>query len=345
MRLTPYAEIVRHRLLPEPGAIAATLGQQVSPEDIVARGTLPGRIVVLDLTAELGLPTERVARTLRVHPGQEVAAQALVARRRGWTLVRREVRAPLAGSVLGVEEGCLLLQAAPQELAVRAHLPGQVSAMLERGVAIRTAGALVQAAWGSGGERSGVLAVMAAAPGDALTWRQVGRRYRGAILVGGTLSDWRVLLRARQFGLAGLVLGSLHPNLRPLCEQLDLPVLVTEGMGQAPMAEPVFALLRQHHGRQAAIAGAMQATGEGRELIIPLPAVQLSRALVTVRRAEVGLRVRLTRSPYLGIVGEIVALPTAPQATEAGSLAEGAEVRLADGRRLFIPWVNLEILG
>ena len=181
-------------------------------------------------------------------------------------------------------------------------------------------------------------------PGDVLTWEQVGLRYRGTILVGGILRDPRVLYRARQFRIHGLIVGSMLSSLRPICEKLRVPLVITEGMGHIPMAEPVFDLLRSHHGRPAVISGSARNGSSGPELIVPVRADAQATSLVVARPVDVGMRVRLTQAPYLGTVGRILALPAIPQETPIGTRAAGAEVRLPDGRRVFVPYVNMESL-
>jgi len=341
---SPSSEIVRRRLLPIPGEVLVHVGDRVQADDIVAKTKLPGGLHVIDLAQALKVSVHKVRRYVCVQEGQEIAKGDLLAAIRYLGLTRRAVRAPFAGTVQRVDEGYLFLRRHPQNYLLRAYLPGRViEEYPHQGVAIRTIGALIRGIWGSGGETQGILVTMVDGPNKPLTWRQVSLRYRGTILVGGTLADPRVLLRARQFHLHGLVLGSIAPQLRSLCERISLPVIVTEGMGYIPMAEPIFALLRSLHGHIAVLSGRGEGQDNGPELIIPLPSQEASEEKSPAW--EKGVLVRITRPPFLGLVGEIVSLPPAPQETSIGIEAEGAEVRLPDGRRLFVPFVNLELLG
>jgi hypothetical protein len=67
-------------------------------------------------------------------------------------------------------------------------------------------------------------------------------------------------------------------------------------------------------------------------------------ALMVVRPLEVGARVRLARPPYVGAMGQVVAVPALSQETPIGTRVAGAEVRLEDGRKVFAPYVNMELL-
>jgi hypothetical protein len=335
-------------MLPAAGRVLVSVGDRVQPHQVVAEAPLAGQLVVVDIAQALHTDPEKAMRSICVQAGQQVTPDTVLASR--WRGLRRvQARTPHSGEVAGIHEGCLFIQEHPQTLSLRAALPGQVVEVFPgRGVAIRSSGALLRGAWGVGGERAGMLLVPANSPDEPLTWQHVELAHRGAILVGGVLSDHRTLFRARQFRVGGLVFGSIHPNLRPLCERLALPVIVTEGMGRIPMASAIFEHLRRCRGRMALIAASPSATSGPwvePELVIPFPLHPGSTAIALARPVQVGVRVRLTRPPYLGLVAEIAELPPMPQKTSAGALAQGARVRLPDGQRLFVPLVNLEVIG
>ena len=342
----PLTQIVRRRLLATPGEVLVRVGDRVQPDDLVARAPVQGPLVAIDVAESLGISVRTVARCVQVAKGQIVApGEMLASARRLWGC--REVTAPFEAVVQGIADGRIFLRRTNCFLTLRAYLGGEViEEYPHRGVAIRTFGALVRGIWGAGGEQQGIITTMASRPDDPLTWDRVGLHYRNAIIVGGILEDPRVLLRARQFQVHGLLVGSIAPALKPLAEQLELPIVVTEGMGRIPMAEPILEALRSYHGRPAVISGSDCDGCSGPEIIVSLPSQASSQAntLIIVRPIQVGARVRLTRPPYLGAIGQVVALPAMPQETAVGARAEGAEVRLADGRKVFIPHVNIELL-
>lgn len=349
-RFAPLTRIVRHRLLPTPGEVLVHVGDVVQPHDVVARAPIKDRLHVLDMARILGVSINSAERYMRVQVGDTVRKDDLLASTRWPRPFRRELRAPFAGTVQALTEGQLFMRRSSKPCSLRAYIPGEViEEYPHSGVAIRTTGTLVRGIWGSGESQQGILATIVSGPQDVLTWERVSFRYRGTILVGGALEDPRVLLRAVQFRLNGLLVGSIAPSLCPMCERLALPIVVTEGFGRIPMAEPVFSLLRSHHGRRAVISGAGRGTRYGPELIVPLPAGETTSAKdlpALTREAKAGAWVRLTRPPYLGMIGKIMALPPSPQETAIGARAFGAEVQLANNnRRVFVPFVNLEVLG
>lgn len=345
VRFSPTAQIVRRRLLPAPGEVMVQVGDHVAADDIVAHAHIEGPLRSIDLARGLSASAPAASRYALVAEGDRVAAGSPVARRRA-LFTRREVTSPWTGTVRGICDGCLFLRQEPCEVRLRAHLPGRIVEQYpELGVAVQTNGALVRGVWGSGDEGGGILAVCGAGPGDALRWDSFGRRYRGMVVVGGTLDDPRVLYRASHFGLGGLVVGSIAPELMPLALALCLPIVVTEGLGAIPMAGPVFELLRQHHGRPAVITGPQGGAQDNTELIVPLPGDGPLMALVPAQAIAAGDIVRLTRPPFMGAIAQVIALPGRPQETAIGTHADGAEVRLQDGRRVFVPYVNMELFG
>ncbi|MEA3407782.1 MAG: hypothetical protein U9R48_06860 [Chloroflexota bacterium] len=343
---SPLIQIVRRRVLPTAGELLVHRGDRVIPTDTVAHCFLPGRIRVIDVAGALGVNAARAARQMQVAVGDHVKAGDILAKPSLLNWPREQVLAPFDGTVQDVGDGYIFLRQDPRPYALRAYIPGEVvETYPHRGVSVRTTGAYVRGVWGSGGEGTGVLVVTASDAAEPLTWEQVSLRYRGAILVGGLLQDHRVLFRAQQFRLGGVVVGSVPAGLRSVCEGLDIPLVVTEGVGRIPMAEAIFRTLRAYRGRPAVISGTPDEEKDV-EVIVPLQAEEEPTMLPAVSQPlQEGAWVRLTRPPYLGLLGEIVSLPEAPRETDIGTRAEGAMVELSSGRRVFVPYVNMERLG
>jgi len=362
-RFSALSQIVRHRVLPVPGRVVVHVGDRVEATDIVAEAPIEGPPHSIDLAEALQVSVRSVSDHLKVTVGQVVSeGDTLASSGPLWLgkigdlaseispevcdrFLRRRVRAPFRGTVQGIVGGVVFLRREPQVLLLRAYLPGRVCERYpHRGAAISTAGCLVRGIWGSGGEGQGLLATVVAGPGETITWQRIGINHRGAIVMGGIIEDRRVLLRAARFGLAGLIAGSISPRLEPVCEKLRLPIVISEGMGHIPIAEPIFELLRSYNGLRAVISGSDRDGHSGPEVIVPLPVEAEATQQPVARALEVGARVRLTRPPYLGAVGQVLSLPAAPQETAVGARTGGAEVRLSDGRTVFVPYSNLERL-
>lgn len=341
--ISPLAIIVRKRLLACPGEVLVQLGDHLTSDDVVARPAAEGTFVAMDVAGALDIDCHHIERHLLVQTGDQVTPGALVAQRRRWGLFSRRVCVDLLGDVVGIHDGSLFLRRTSEPALLHAFVPGEVVQVHPgQGASIRTTGAHMRCIWGRGGENWGRLSIMVDDPGEPLAWNQVGRRQRGQILVGGYLENPRTLSRAELFGVRGIIAGSIDPGLVRQCEELSIPVLITEGMGDAPMASPVYEMLALHHKRWAVLAG-NRARGQS-ELIIPLPGKADGLDATNSNSLKEGCLVRLTSPSLCGTVAEIEALPAERQPTGLGHLTRGAIVRLPDQSPLFVPLSNLEIL-
>ncbi len=344
--LETSVSILRLRQLPCPGEVLVEPGDQLEPNDLVARCASEEQILTLDLARALQVPVGDVPRHLLVHPGQQIEPGAVVAARRRPLCALLRVRAGERGVVIGEQEGSLFLRVAADYEQLRAYIPGEVSEVYpERGVLMQSSGHVLHGIWGAGREAAGVLSLGVADAGATLAWHRVTEHHYGMVLVAGVLQSAVALRRAAQYGVAGIIAGSLHPDLRQACRDAPFPVVITEGMGRIPMTAPAFALLQQYHGSRVMMAGDSRLTASGPELIIPGPVGSQSASLATVQTPGVGSLVRLTGFAHMGAVGEIVSLPQDPHFSPAGESIRGAWVRLTDRRMVFVPLENLEVLG
>ncbi len=349
-RVVPLTTIRRERLLPVEGEVLVREGAHVDALSVVARAEVPGRYYILNVAQALRVSPEIVARYIRRRPGQSVEVGQVVARRRaGLGLLPRVVRAPRSGVVAAVGGGRVLLESAGEPVELRAWLPGTVSSVIpKQGVLIETAGTWIQGVWGSGGESFGVLKVLADGPDQPLEARSIDVSCHGAVLVGGSTMDQEALQQALELQVRGIVVGSLKPDLLEMAKRVPFPVVTTEGIGQAPMAHPIFRLLQASDGREAAINGHNEPRwGAVRpEIVIPLPAQKSAPPPpLPDRPLEVGARIRVTRGPMLGAVGSVTHLPAQPLALETGARVWGAIVALDRDGEQYVPFLNLELLG
>jgi len=335
-----YAQtIVEHeRRLPGAGQLLVAVGDQVESRTVVARSEAQGPLRIVDVAEALGIARDRLLRYLRVEVGQEVQAGEVLAT--GGFMGWRTVTAPVAGCVAGIAAGRVLIEEQAHTIELRANLPGQVIRVLPgQGVVISAVASRIVGAWGSGGEAYGPLVLHSQGPSDTLRWIGIDVACRGRIIVGGRCFDKRVLLRAARLRALGLVVGGLAEHLRAAALELGLIVIVTDGIGAVPMAEPIFELLAQHEGRDGLlIGGRSESVARLPQVAIPLDAVRGPLHVAPERPLVVGDRVRLTRAPYLGAVGQVLAV-----IEEEGEA--WARVSLDGSEPVVVAYRNLERLG
>ena len=356
-RLLPLTTIRRERVLPIPGEVRVRPGESVDPIHIVAQAEKPGDFYLVNVARLLRISTEAADKAIRVREGDSVqAGQRIASYRPTLGLIPRTCRSPVQGTVIAIGGGRLLIQAASSEkLEVRAYLKGSVVEVIpDRGAVIETTGAWVQGTWGSGGHAYGVLKVLVERPDQPLRARMIDITCHGVVIVGGLVQDEATLQQAVELQVRAIIVGSLPAGLINLAQQAPFPIVATEGLGQVPMAAPIFELLRQYEGREAAVSGEMQQRWETirPEVVIPLPTgTKPPPPEVPEMVLEVDHRVRVTRGPYRGAVGRIASLSPAPQPMEAGFRLPGAWVRLespageAAQEPVFVPYLNLERIG
>lgn len=345
-RVVPLTNVRRERLLPQPGRILVNSGDEVAPTQVVGRTGLPSDFRIVPVGRLLDIPPSRVKRCLTIDLGDEVRQGQVIAKQR--RLLGRSARSPIDGMVTASGGGRILIEASPTPFELRAYISGTVSNVMgDRGVVVETKGAVIEGAWGTGGESVGVLNSMVRSPDRPLRGQAINPSCHGTILIGGSNLNERGLERAQEIEIAGIVTGGLPPELLPLVGELDFPVIATEGIGGIPMARPIFELLNTHEGREASLNGRARRHWDSvrPEIVIPLPAEEVpSTQSQPGTPLTVGAQVRAVRAPFAGAVGTVVDLPDYDHRIETGARIACAEVDLDQEGAVFIPLVNLEIL-
>jgi hypothetical protein len=136
--------------------------------------------------------------------------------------------------------------------------------------------------------------------------------------------------------------------LREVALRQKIPVILTEGFGDHRMSDLVYNLLRDNLGRPALIDATepKRWSSSRPELIIPLSSgSSLPPPPETDQPIVEGALVRLIRAPYNGMAGRVRRVVDTPRTVENGLRLPGAEVQLGNGRLVFVPLANLEMLG
>lgn len=334
--------VVRH--LSRPGEVLVRSGESVEPMHIVAQAVELPDFRIVNVAQEMDVPTKKAGSYLKVKRGAEIKVGTVLAARGG--LSGRVCRSPIDGTVVGVGRGRLLLEAEPQVNRLRALVPGYVVEVhLEEGVVIETVGSHIQAAWGNGAEAYGVLKVIVRAPRYPIRSKSVNASSQGAILIGGSTVDEETIDQAVEMQVRGIIVGSVSPSLIPKLREVDFPVIATEGVGDYPMSDAIFDLLRSLDGREASVCGVLgkRWSAERPYIVVPMP-TQSAQAIDPDVPSRVGDRVRILRGENQGRSGTIVALPKALVQLETGARLPGAVIKLGDEESVKIPMANFERL-
>ena len=323
----------------------------IEATDRSAQARPPGRIQIVDLAKALGVPRGMALRYATVTRGELVAEGDVLARRSMLgSLWQRSCVAPAGGRIADLADGLIFIR-------VPSQMPAQGVCAEGRAVGTRPAlngatgatAVVIRGAWGAGGNARGPLHLLVCTPGERLTWQDVGLKSEGAVIVLGAWLDRAMLLRATRLRAGGIVAGGIDPQLVPEARNSSVPLLITEGAGVMSINEAIFELLAEHEGTEVLICGAEDREGgrPGPELVIPVPAeeVQEVTEIPGTRPLQPGDPVRLTRPPYQGYAGTVIGAEARLTIYRSGVKCPAVWVQLRDGRRVYVPYTNLELMS
>lgn len=342
----PLATIVRERTLPVAGKVSAHVNQRVNPTDVIAEATFAREHVLLDVARTFGVSNKVADRMIKVNAGDRVTQGAMVADAGG--LIPRSIRAPRAGRVMIVGSGQILMEVGDARIELRAGLPGVVTQVLpERGVVIRTAGALVQGVWGNGRIDNGLMVTVLEKPDDVLTPDRLDVSLRGSVLLAGHVHDADTLRAAAELPVRGLILSSMVSSLLANAYQMKYPILLLDGFGTLPMNASAYKLLTTNNKREATVNAEHfdRYNGNRPEVIIPLPVSSEPNEPNDYDLFAVGQTVRVRRPPAAGMIGTIAHLRPGLTELQSGLRASAADVKLDNGETVVVPLVNMEVVG
>jgi len=363
LRVSANTVIRKERRLPTRGEVLVNVGDAVTADTVVARASFPGELITVRAAERLGVEPNELPALMLKPVGETVSQGDLLAQTKGlFGLFKTELRAPISGTLENVSatSGHLGLRLPPRALQTEAYLRGQVVEVRPaEGATIEARGALVQGIFGVGGERRGPLRVAAAGPEAVLEPGRLDDSHRGAVVVGGASATAEAFARARDLGIAALIVGAMTDRqLRDYVgydigvtitgeEAVPFTLILTEGFGALAMAARTFRLLADLEGQEASVNGATQIrAGVIRpEIVVPRDgAAAAQEAREPVQELVVGTAVRLIREPHFGRLAAVTALPPELAGIETEARVRVVEVAFENGETVRVPRANVEII-
>ena len=340
--------IERECLLPEEaiGNVQVLEGAKVDLRDVVAHGAVQSEHVIINAAKILGVAPEKVNDLLLAKIGQAVDEQVAIAGKdanRG-----RRVFSPVRGIITKVDKGRIIMQRMPQIIDLEAGVRGRVVRLYQgRGVAIEAVGTLVQGVWGNGHNLISTLREEPDKGIEAVLHDTLDMTYKGAVLLMNTPLTASLLHILEEQNVGGVIAPSMDATLVERAAGSSVAIMLTEGFGQVNMSYEIHNLLKEYDGAQVTLDTYMPKRWEARrpEAIINRatenrpPSPNLTPAL------RKGMRVRLTREPYLGQTGRVTDIPKNPLQIGNGLQVACAVVELVTGDTVEIPLANLELAG
>lgn len=365
LKVTEKHLVKKQRILPLKGEVLVNVGDQVVPDDVVARTHLPGNVVPLNIANKLGIPPEDIELVMTKKVGDPIEEGEEIALKKSFIKwFSSSATATISGSLESISKvtGQVLQRGHPVPVEVKAYLRGEVTEVFpNEGVEISCYGSFMQGIFGIGGETYGEIKVATPDNATILSDQLITKDMAGKVVVGGSLVTADALNKAIKVGVRGIVVGGFDDkDLRDFLgydigvaitgsEDMGITLVVSEGFGQISMARKTFDLLKSHEGEMACMNGATQIrAGVIRpELVIPIeiPASERTAAVDSeIQGLGVGSPVRVIRHPYFGRLGKVTDLPSPLQVLESESKARILEVEFEDGQRAIIPRANVEMI-
>lgn len=368
---TPGLKVTRRtrhrckRLLPIPGDVPVSEGEQVHAQQVVARTSMPGEVIPINVANLLSVPPGEVPESMLKKEGDQVEVGEVIARSKGiFGFFKSECRSKSAGTIESISHvtGQVILRGDPVVVEVKAYLQGEVVQVIPKeGVVIEAEVSYIQGIFGVGGEAYGPIRIACKDHTQELTSELITPDMRGAVVVGGARAHHDALKKAVQVGAAAVVTGGLDDqDLKNFLgydlgvaitgsENLGITLIITEGFGDIAMAERTYNLLHERQGDYASVNGATQIrAGVMRpEILIPLSEAEIQNEQPTPElesALEVGVPVRIIRDPYFGLIGTIESLPSEPQVLGSGSKARVLQVKFESGETVTVPRANIELI-
>jgi len=262
-----------------------------------------------------------------------------------------------------IHNGLVYIVRPQQVSSLTAYVSGEVEEIIgEEGVVIRGTGIIINGVFGIGGETHGELRIVDT--GDrAVAAEDIEASFGDKVLVIPGIVDDKVLIRADELGVRGLVVGGVDEmDLVQLLnaelgagitgeEDIGLTVILTEGFGRLPLSDDIFSAIEPYDGRMVSMNGRTQvrAGAQRPEILIPAdeaPA-DIGRSAFSIADGEPrpGQLVRIISKPYLGAYGDVEEVIPISVRYETETELASVRVRLRDGERVVVPVANVEVLA
>ena len=263
------------RRMPAPGQVSVREGDLVSPETIVARGTvLNPEIHEVRIHAQLDIDPTEIEKYMLKTAGDDVKKDEIIAIHRSFFGRYTKVcRSPIDGIIesLSKSSGRVLIRGKPIPVDVRAYVPGRVvDTIPNEGAVIECQASIIQGVFGIGGETVGELIMAVNEPDETLPAELISPKHKAKVIAGGSFVTIDAIRRAARSGVHGIISGGMdQKDLTDFLgyemgvgitgrEKAGLTLILTEGFGVHPMEEGVFNLLKSHQGKQVSIDGSTQ---------------------------------------------------------------------------------------
>ena len=363
LKILKNTTIIKERILPLKGRVHVESKDKVDSDTIVASTNIPGNVHMVNLVNELNIDAEQSESCMLFKVGDSVKKEQILAQNKGlFGMFKSEVKSPVDGIIENISNvtGQLVISEKPIPIEMDAYIPGIVNNVFEEeGAIIKSEGTYIQGIIGIGGEKKGILKVLADSGSDVLDNSCLSTDLKNCIVVCGSYIDYSFYNKCSEIGIKGIICGGFDYD--NISEILGYPLgvaitgtentatlIITEGFGRVNMAERTFDLFKKNNEMLVSINGATQIRAG-----VMRPEIFIAKEGNTKNIKElndedlvisISSAVRVIRKPYFGKIGKVVELPHDLMKMESETQVRVAVIEFPDQTTKIIPRANLEVI-
>lgn len=361
--------IVRmHRFLEGAGKLSVSVGQEVTPDEIIGRSEFSGGFIIINLSKILEESPNQASKYLKKQLGARIYKDELLAYKGGWLFRKPKfVTCPTDGILdyINSQTGEVRITRLPQKIDLPAGVYGIVEYVSRdrTQATIRTQVSKVYGIGGSGKVREGILKV-ATRRSDLVGRKEISLKFEGNIVVDGSLISRDSLLAAISDGVSGIITGGINSAdyksisggritfPKKLENDIGISVVVCEGFGSQPLGEDIYEMLSSYEGKFVTI--------DGNRALVNLPSFE-SSCMNKIRKTRLpkndiltfeetqqvelalGQKVRVIGSSYASEQGRVIAIDKGKSLLPSGLYTYLTTIE-TKRRKIRLPATNLEVI-
>lgn len=350
------------------GVINVKIGDEVTPNNILAEGKKPAGFRTINLAEELHINPGEAPKFLKRAMGNNIFKDELLASKEGiFGLGGKIILSPADGILDYYDEktGRLKIKLFPKTVKLACGVWGIIEEIDEvKGmIIIKTMASLIYGVLGSGKEREGTLNVIGSK--EVLVGsRQLETTMRGQIIVGGEVVFADGLEKAVELDIAGIISGGINAKdykaiaggwniYKKQWSDIGLSLLITEGFGSIHMGDDIFSLLQQNNGKFSIIDGnrsrlILPSNNDScmiyiRKTKLPEQSFVERQPELNLAELQVGQQVRIISQDYLGNQGTIEAIDKSVSRLPSG-VSSTLVIVNTRSKKIRTAYQNLEIV-
>ena len=355
-------EIQRIRELPLSGILYVKDGDYINNDEVIAKTTIQGDLVILRASKELGLEPKDFIDSYLVNINDTVKKGDTLIRKKGlFNIFNSEYKSKYDGKIeiLSKETGNIGIRLKSKDFSLYSYLSGKIIECKDnKFIKILTRASLIQGVFGIGGEKTGILKNF----DDSVSEDKL----KNAIVFYDNAPNIELLQKLLNYHVKGLIVPSISSNtLKDFLgydigiavtgdENIDMTIVITEGFGKMKFNPKIVKILNKNLNKRASISGVTQirAGAIRPEVIIFNNLDEINYALdnpktngVKNNSLEVGTNVKILKNPYFGRFGVITKIYNDEIQFESGITCRGVEILLDDNQtKVVVPKANTQVI-